>query len=86
MEYTPFLWKPGEIGGTLVSAERLNVIEKGLGDISDESTSGRLSQEALNATFVTFKNFNGSAVIGKNVVITLTADGTDIQDITVEAL
>lgn len=43
-------------------------------------------QTAGEQTFVTFKNFDGSPVVGKNVVITLTQDGTDIQDITVEAI
>jgi hypothetical protein len=38
---------------------------------------------ALNATYVTFKNFDGSAVTGKHVEITLTADGTDIDNIRV---
>lgn len=39
----------------------------------------------LNATFVQFRNFDGSAVAaGSVVVVTLTEDGTDIHDITVE--
>lgn len=40
----------------------------------------------LADTFVTFKNFDGTPVVGSRVVITLTADQTDIQDITVEAI
>ena len=53
--------------------------------IGDLVTSGRLSEPALNATFVQFRNFDGSAVAaGSVVVVTLTEDGTDIHDITVE--
>jgi len=37
----------------------------------------------LTATYVTFKNFDGSPVTGKHVEITLTADGTDIDNIRV---
>jgi hypothetical protein len=37
----------------------------------------------LNATYVTFKNFDGTPVTGKHVEITLTADGTDIDNIRV---
>lgn len=35
------------------------------------------------ATYVAFKNFDGTPVTGKHVVITLTADGTDIDNIQV---
>jgi hypothetical protein len=38
---------------------------------------------ALSATYVTFKNFDGTPVTGKHVEITLTADGTDIDNIRV---
>lgn len=47
--------------------------------------TGRLSEAELNNTFVQFRNFDGSAVAaGSVVVVTLTEDGTDIHDITVE--
>jgi hypothetical protein len=36
------------------------------------------------ATAVTFRNSDGTPLVGKRVVITVTPDGTDIQDITVE--
>lgn len=53
--------------------------------INDEIDTGRLSEPELSATFVQFRNFDGSAVAaGSVVVITLTEDGTDIHDITVE--
>jgi hypothetical protein len=37
----------------------------------------------LNATYVTFKNFDGTPVAGKHVEITLAADGADIDNIRV---
>lgn len=37
----------------------------------------------LTATYVAFKNFDGTAVTGKHVEITLTSDGTDIDNIRV---
>lgn len=42
-----------------------------------------LTQAAAAATYVTFKNFDGTPVTGKHVEITLTADGTDIDNIRV---
>ncbi|MDT0171008.1 hypothetical protein [Pseudarthrobacter sp. BRE9] len=51
-----------------------------VGKIND-TTSG--TSAALSATYVTFKNFDGTPVIGKHVEITLTADGTDIDNIRV---
>jgi len=42
-----------------------------------------LTVAAGNATYATFKNFDGSPVVGKHVEITLTADGTDIDNIRV---
>jgi hypothetical protein len=51
--------------------------------VPESSLPERLSPESLGATYVTFKNFNGTAVTGKHVEITLTADGTDIDNIKV---
>lgn len=52
--------------------------------VKDE-LENRLSPDELSATFVQFRNFDGSAVAaGSVVVVTLTEDGTDIHDITVE--
>lgn len=34
MAYSPFEWKPGVAGGTIVSAARLNHMENGIGDIA----------------------------------------------------
>lgn len=47
---------------------------------------GRLSESQLSATYVSFQNFDGSPVVGKHVIIKLTADGTGIEDITVEVI
>lgn len=55
----------------------------------DAATAALLSNPASatagagNATYVTFKNFDGTPVAGKHVEITLTADGTDIDNIRV---
>lgn len=58
----------------------------GEGKVPEANIPDRLSEAGMSATYVTFKNFDGTPVVGKNVVITLTEDGTDIHDITVEAL
>lgn len=51
----------------------------------EKQLTTRLSPGELSATFVQFRNFDGSAVAaGSVVVVTLTEDGTDIHDITVE--
>lgn len=42
-----------------------------------------VSRAEASATYVTFRNFDGSPVVGKHVEITLTADGTDIDNIRV---
>lgn len=49
------------------------------------ATPGSATNTALSATFVQFRAFDGTPVsTGSVVVITLTEDGTDIHDITVE--
>ena len=64
-----------------------NVVATGSAPVpAVSSVDGNTGAVSLSTTYVTFKNFDGTPVVGKNVVITLTADGTDIQDITVEAL
>lgn len=55
----------------------------GSGRVRDKHLPTRLQDGQLNATYVTFKNFDGSPVVGKHVEITLTADGTDIDNIRV---
>jgi len=55
----------------------------GNGKVADNALPNRLQDMALSATYVTFKNFDGSPVTGKHVEITLTADGTDIDNIRV---
>lgn len=50
---------------------------------NEVTTPGTPTQAALSATYVTFRNFDGSPVTGKHVEITLTADGTDIDNIRV---
>ena len=73
--------QPGDSG---IAADARAVAKKAnaLGDLV---TTGRLSEPELSASFVQFRNFDGSAVAaGSVVVITLTEDGTDIHDITVE--
>lgn len=58
--------------------DRTDIVETIIG-------TGRLSPTELSASFVQFRNFDGSAVAaGSVVVVTLTEDGTDIHDITVE--
>lgn len=51
-----------------------------VGKINDTGSGTRV---ALDATYVTFRNYDGSPVTGKHVEITLTADGTDIDNIRV---
>lgn len=50
------------------------------------TTPGSALNVAGNATFVSFRNYDGTPVVGKHVIIKLTSDGTGIDDITVEAL
>ena len=53
--------------------------------INEAALPKYLQQTELSATFVQFRNFDGSAVAAASVVVvTLTEDGTDIHDITVE--
>lgn len=47
------------------------------------ATQKHLTEAAANATYVTFRNSDGTPVTGKHVEITLTADGTDIENIKV---
>lgn len=68
------------------SASSINTSIANAVEPANTTLAGRLSETTLNATYVTFKNFDGTPVIGSRVVITLTADQTDIQDITVEAI
>ena len=73
-------WKPGEKGLT-------GAVNDAATAVNDHETqlATRLSEAGLKATFVQFRNFDGSAVAaGSVVVVTLTEDGTDIHDITVE--
>lgn len=68
---------PGPAGPNSVPTREFMAAEA-----ADESSPFRAE---LNATFVQFRNFDGSAVAaGSVVVVTLTEDGTDIHDITVE--
>lgn len=50
MVYTPFDWETGEAGATPITAERLNALEQGVGDVS-EQVEGRLSDASLNSTY-----------------------------------
>lgn len=60
----------------------LPVRERMAQNFSDPSTP---EGAELSRMFVQFRNFDGSAVAaGSVVVVTLTEDGTDIHDITVE--
>lgn len=53
-------------------------------DAAGTASAAVATQAASDAaTYVTFKNQNGTAVTGKHVEITLTADGTDIDNIRV---
>lgn len=49
-------------------------------------TTRAVTPAALSATYVSFRKSDGTPLTGKHVIITVTPDGTDIQDITVEAL
>ena len=74
-------WMPGETG----LAGAVNAGAGKVNELDALTTTGRLSEPELSASFVQFRNFDGSAVAaGSVVVITLTEDGTDIHDITVE--
>lgn len=52
-------------------------------NVRDTNLPANLQSAALSATYVTFRNFDGTPVTGKHVEITLTADGTDIDNIRV---
>jgi len=45
-----------------------------------------VTKAAADATYVRFRNYDGTPVVGKRVTVTLTADGTDIDNIVVEAI
>lgn len=49
MSYTPFQWKPGVAGGTIVSAQRLNHMENGIGDVSESVDALELIVESLES-------------------------------------
>lgn len=51
MVYDPFDWQTGEAGGTPITAERLDAMEQGIGDVSQQ-VEGRLSDESLNSTYL----------------------------------
>lgn len=72
--------------GAVDGAALVNVLPLDAATAADIGTPASATAEALNATYVVFLNNDGTPVTGKHVVITLTTDQTDIQDIKVVAL
>lgn len=61
-----------------------------LSDVANVATArtnlGVPSTAEVAALYVTFRNYDGTPTTAKHVVVKLTADGTGIEDIFVEAL
>ena len=82
MVYDPFEWQTGAEGATPITAVRLQAIENGIGDVSQE-VEGRLSEASLNSTIATqaagFASINvkSMGVVGDGVA----NDGPAIQAI-----